>query len=80
MPYLNLITSLIGAVSGSFIGFIYCPIADMITREKKECGRFYWRRILCIISLITGLIAFFFGTATSFKELTEAVKKDLSAK
>lgn len=78
MPYLNLITSLIGAIAGSFIGFIYCAIADLITREKEDCGKFYWRRIVCIFSVVIGLVAFFLGTITSLTEIVKAVKRDLS--
>lgn len=77
IPHFDLFCSLIGAVGGSFLAFVFCPIADLLIRQKADYGKCYWTLILAVFSLVLGLLIFFFGTALSCKEIYLALYKDL---
>lgn len=77
IPHFDLFCSLIGAVGGSCLAFVFCPIADLLIRQKADYGKFYWTLILAVFSLFFGLLVFLFGTAITCKEIYLALYKDL---
>lgn len=80
VPHLDLLVSLLGAVGGTLLGLIYFPLADLALRKHKKGGYRSCRIILPVFSLLVGTFGFFFGTATSLKELILAVLYDERSK
>ena len=66
IPHLDLIISLVGAVSGTTSAIIVPITLDIIMSwTDKDYGRFYWRSIKNGVLLAFGLLGFVAGTGTS---------------
>lgn len=77
IPHFNLFSSLMGAIGGTFLGFIFCPMADLLSRRKEDHGKCYWTLILAVFSLTVGFLVFIFGTTVSSKAIYNKIYTDL---
>ncbi|XP_025420609.1 proton-coupled amino acid transporter-like protein CG1139 isoform X2 [Sipha flava] len=73
IPHLNLFISLIGAVASTFLGLIFPPLCHMAVIGSDDSnvgyGRFQWRLVMNIITLLLGGLGFATGTYASVYEI-----------
>ncbi|XP_074650093.1 neutral amino acid uniporter 4-like isoform X2 [Tubulanus polymorphus] len=74
IPHLELLISLIGAVSSSALALIFPPMLEMITYwdERDTVKHYWWMFVKDLFIIVFGLTGFVSGTFVSLKEIVEA--------
>lgn len=72
IPHLDLFISLIGAFSTTALAMVFPPLCDISLRWPKDFGKFYWRLVLDIITLILATFGFLTGTYYSLESIIKA--------
>lgn len=65
IPQLELFISLLGAVASTFLALVFPPICHMAVTKFDDYGRYHWRMVMNIITLILGFLGFVTGTYAS---------------
>ncbi|XP_026687057.1 proton-coupled amino acid transporter 4-like [Diaphorina citri] len=80
IPRLGLFISLVGAISSTGLALIFPPLSDIAVRKKEgDFGRFHWRLLMDILTIILGLIGFTTGTYASVHEIITVFAADLNS-
>lgn len=72
IPNLGLFISLVGAVSSTALALVFPPLCDISVRWYSSYGRFYWRLVVDIITLILAVFGFITGTYYSITAIISA--------
>ncbi len=72
VPHLDLMISLIGALSSSAIALIYTPVQEMLVMWPNDLGRFKWKIFKDILLILFGFVGFVAGTVTTLISIADA--------
>jgi proton-coupled amino acid transporter len=78
IPHLDLMISLVGALSSSAIAIIFPPLLEIMTywNEPEQLGRFRWRVLKDVVIMVIGTFGFVIGTVTTIASIVVAFQKD----
>jgi len=74
IPHLDLMLSLLGAISSSFLALILPPILNVVSRFSEDSTRDWWFKLgfmSDILIFIFGMVGFLGGTASAIYALTQ---------
>ena len=71
IPKIDLLISLVGAVSSSTLALMAPPIIDTVT-NWPDCGKFKWKLIRNIFLFTVGFLGFVTGTFVSVQNIIKA--------
>ncbi|ELU12760.1 hypothetical protein CAPTEDRAFT_170430 [Capitella teleta] len=69
IPHLDLMISLVGAVSSSTLALIFPPILEILTLWPDELGRCKWRLVKDVLLIAFGVLGFLAGSFVSIYEI-----------
>lgn len=72
VPHLDLLISLIGALSSSAIALIFPPILELIVAWPDELGACKWKIGKNVLLILFGFIGFVSGTVTTLIHIAKA--------
>jgi len=74
IPHLDLMISLVGAISSSAIALVFPPMLEIITywNEPRRYGCYRWRVGKDILIMLFGILGFFIGTITTLINIVHA--------
>ena len=76
IPHLDLMISLIGALSSSAIALIIPPILELVTSwPDQEFGKFYWRIFKNIFIIVVGIVGFVIGTVVTLIAIVDTFRQ-----
>jgi proton-coupled amino acid transporter len=77
IPHLDLMISLIGALSSSAIALIIPPILELVTSwPDQEFGKFYWRIFKNIFIIVVGIVGFVVGTVVTLIAIVNTFRQE----
>ena len=72
IPHLDLLISLIGAVSSSALALIFPPIIEIVVSWPDRLGKYKWKLYKDILIIIFGFVGFLVGTTVSVMAIIDA--------
>lgn len=72
IPHLDLLISLIGAVSSSALALIFPPIIEMVVFWPDGLGKYKWKLVKDILIILFGFVGFLVGTTVSIMAIVDA--------
>ena len=74
VPHLDLMISLVGALSATAVSLIFPPLLELVTYYQEPClyGRCYWRVYKDVLILLFGIFGMVIGTVTTLVNIVNA--------
>lgn len=69
IPHLDLMISLVGALSSSTLALIFPPILDTLSLWPDNLGQYKWKMIKNGILVVFGFVGFIAGSFVSIHEI-----------